>query len=356
LAPVATVVAVLTAAAIPTGSGAGRSRDTNAVRASQWPQADALFHRDPRWLGSDADYSVPLRDGRILWLFNDTLVATTPRHVRSEAAFVRNTVAIERGNDPLDASMRFYWGRSGSGPASYFPDAGSRWFWPQQGIRLGRALVVFLNRIRENLQGRSGFTFADAGWRLALIKDASASPARWRFRMVNPPRALDRFQAGKALNLIGRYVVSLAIPERGGPPFPGYLLRWRVDDLAAGRLQRTQWWAGQRGWVRASSLSHPPTPIAANVGPECSLTFDGTLDRWIIVRSAGFGATTIAVSFARRIEGPWSRPQSVFRPPESNGPNANVYAAKGHPELTGADLAVTYATKTYPRFVQLTFR
>jgi hypothetical protein len=88
--------------------------------------------------------------------------------------------------------------------------------------------------------------------------------------------------------------------------------------------------------------------------PECSLTFDPFLDRWILVRSEGFGATTIAVSFARRLEGSWSGPQIVFRPPESDRSNPNVYAAKGHPELTGADLAVTYATKTYPRFVRLT--
>jgi len=90
------------------GSDAGASSNPAiAVKARQWPRADALFHRDPRWLGSDADYSVPLRDGRILWLFNDTLVATTPRHLRSRTRFVRNTVAIERGNDPTDASMRF---------------------------------------------------------------------------------------------------------------------------------------------------------------------------------------------------------------------------------------------------------
>ena len=112
----------------PAGCGDEKSEVTFAtvVKAVQWPQADALFHRDPRWLGSDAAFSVPLRDGRILWLFNDTL-----------------------------------------------------------------------------------------------------------------------------------------------------------------------------GWVHA--------------------------------RSDGFGATTIVVSFAPRIEGPWSKPRFVFRPPESNRPDANVYAAKGHP-------------------------
>ena len=328
---------------------------TIAVKARQWPQADVLFHRDPSWLGSDADYSLPLGDGRILWLFNDTLIATTPRHVRSEAAFVRNTVAIERGSNPVDASMRFYWRRNGSTPGSYFPEDGSRWFWPQHGIRLGRGLAVFLDRVKENPQGPPGFNFEGDGWRLAVIKDASVTPARWRFRLMTPPPTLARFNPGKAVNRVGRWVMSLALPARGGRPFPGYLLRWQADDLAAGKLERAQWWAGRRGWVRASNLSPAPTPIVTNAGPECSLTFDRKLDRWILVRSEGFGATTIVVSFAQTIEGPWSSPRNVFRPPESDRPNANVYAAKGHPELSGTDLAVTYATRTYPRLVRLTF-
>src|SRR5262245_30964597 len=339
---------LLTVIAVSGCGGMHRAASRISVRATQWPQADVLFHRDPRWLGSDADYSVPMHDGRILWLFNDTLVAVTPAHVRSAAAFVRNTVAIERGNNPVDATMRFYW-RSGRGaPASYFPEEGNRWFWPQHGIRLGRSLVVFLDRVRLNPHGPPGFNFEGNGWRLAVIRNASASPARWRLRMVTPPAALETLDTGKAVNRIGRYVVSLALGSRG----VGYLVRWPARDLARGRLDRAQWWTGS-GWSSAYAPRSAPAPITRHAGPECSLTFDGKLDRWVLVRSEGFGATTIAVSFARSIEGPFSNQLIVFRPPESDSPNPNVYAAKGHPELTGADLAVTYATKTYPRFVRL---
>ena len=313
-----------------------------------------LFHRDPRWLGSDGDYSVPLHDGRILWLFGDTLIATTPAHVRTAAAFVRNTVAIERGDNPVNASMRFYWGKSHGGPRSYFPEEGRRWFWPQHGIRLGRALLVFLDRVRET-QGPPGFNFEGVGWRLAVIENPSSSPARWRVRVVIPPVALMRFEVGKALNRVGHYVVSLALGKRD----EGYLVRWRVADLAAGSVDRAQWWQSGHGWRSATARGGAPTPIIRDAGPECSLTFDPMLDRWVLVRSQGFGSTTIVASFARKIEGPWSRQRLVFRPPESNEANPNVYAAKGHPELTGADLVVTYATNTatdsYPRFVRLTF-
>jgi hypothetical protein len=332
----------------------GEPASAIAVTAAQWPRADALFHRNSRWLGSDGAYSIPLHDGRILWLFGDTLVATTPAHVRSEAAFVRNTVAIERATNPSTASMRFYWRKTGTGPASYFPEDGARWFWPKHGIRLGRSLFVFLSRVETNPSGPPGWNFEGAGWRLAVVEDASGSPAQWQVRLVTPPRVLADLDVGNDVNLVDGYVVSLAVPAQGNA-FSGYLVRWRLGEFAAGRLDKSEWWAGGRGWVQASDRGPRPSPIMANAGPESSLTFDSKLDRWIFVRSEGFGATTIIVSFAPKIEGPWSNPKVVFRPPESNNVNANVYAAKGHPELTGADLAVTYATSTYPRFVRLTF-
>jgi hypothetical protein len=56
----------------------------------------------------------------------------------------------------------------------------------------------------------------------------------------------------------------------------------------------------------------------------------------------------------------------IYRPVEYNRPNVMLYAAKAHPQLTGADLVLTYATNTfqfsehlsdsliyYPRFVRL---
>jgi hypothetical protein len=225
-----------------TSCGSGKNAAI-AVTAAQWPQADALFHRDPRWLGSDGAFSVPLHDGRILWLFGDTLVATTPAHIRSQAAFVRNTVAVERGTNPTSASMAFYWGRSHGRPASFFSEDGSRWFWPQHGIRLGRALVVFLERLEQTGNPDANFNFEHAGWRLAVVGDATA-----------------------------------------GAEFPGYLLRWRIDNLAVGRVAEAQWWAGRHGWVPLSELRRAPTPILRNAGSECSLTFDRRLDRWVLTR------------------------------------------------------------------------
>jgi hypothetical protein len=333
-------------------------------RADAWPDADVLFRTDPDWLGSDGAFSVPLGDGRILWLFGDTFVATSRRHIRSEAAFVRNTIAIQRGNDPRTASIAFHWRTAGGRPASFFPEDGDRWYWPQHGIRLGDSLVVFLNRVRSKPSDDPAWAFATDGWRVAIVDDVSGDPDRWRVRVVEPG-TLPGFLVGSGVNKLGEHVVALAVREPGD--HAGYLVRWRETDLAAGRLDDAEWWAGKRGWVPAARLAGSPTAILDDAGAESSLTFDEELERWVHVRTEGFGPAIVVVSFAPEITGPWSRPTRVYRPPESDRPDANVYAAKGHPELAGADLVVTYATNTmardatllrdesiyYPRFVRL---
>ncbi len=193
---------------------------TIAVKARQWPQADVLFHRDPSWLGSDADYSLPLGDGRTV---------AVQRHAHrddAETCQVGGRVRAEHGSH-----------RAGQQPGRlvdevllaeerqhswvYFPEDGSRWFWPQHGIRLGRGLAVFLDRVKENPQGPPGFNFEGDGWRLAVIKDASGTPARWRFRLMTPPPTLARFNPGKAVNRVGRWVMSLALPRGAAVPSRG---------------------------------------------------------------------------------------------------------------------------------------
>jgi hypothetical protein len=197
-----------------------------------------------------------------------------------------------------------------------------------------------------------------------VIDDASGDPSQWTIRIVAPALA----PAGIAVGAGGVAVDAargtvLALSEREPGDHAGFLARWSIGDLAAGRVDAAAWWNG----TDYSSTDDPVT-IMADAGPESSMHLDAS-GVWLHVRSDGFGATTIVVAAAAAPEGPWSSPVTVFRPPESDRPDAFVYAAKAHPELEagGGALAVTYATNTmaglaalvsdtslyYPRFVRL---
>jgi hypothetical protein len=333
--------AIACAASDPTSSlPAGRA----------FTEAEVLFHRDPRWLGADAALSIPLGDGRTIWLFGDTFIAKSNAHVRSESAMVRNTVAIQTGEDLRTASIMFHWGQKSDGsPASFFPKRGQHWYWPGHGIRLDEGpLVIFLYAIVAT--PGQGLGFASAGYAIAVIDDPDASVETWSPRIVDvAPSSFDAIPA-TAVVQDGEHIVAVAIRQEG--THAGALVRYPSYLLAQGDVDSAEWWAGEeRGWTPESSLGEGgPAFVLDDAGAECSLHWDERSGSFIHIASYGFGASTIGLRTAPALTGPWSSQVVVYRPPESDDPQPFVYAAKAHPELVGpdaADLIVTYATNSF---------
>jgi hypothetical protein len=313
-------------------------------------EAERLFHQDPRWLGADGALSVRLSKGRILWLFGDTFIATSNALVRSESKLVRNTVAIQTGNDPRTASVAFKWGQETDGsPASFFPEHGERFYWPGHGIRLDEGpLVIFLYALVAT-PGK-GLGFECIGYAIAMIDNPDEPLQAWKPRIMDGKA--DTFDTVPAPAVVrdNGYVVVLAIRQQG--MHAGALVRYPVASLAQGDITTAEWWAGDAlGWVPASLLGEGgPAFVLDDAGAECSLHWEPRTKSFIHVASYGFGATTIGLRTAPALTGPWSAPVVVYRPPESDGPRPFVYAAKAHPELVGpdpADLFVTYATNSF---------
>mgnify|MGYP005839008705 CR=1 FL=1 len=313
-------------------------------------EAERLFHQDPRWLGADGALSVHLTNDRILWLFGDTFIATSNALVRSESKLVRNTVAIQTGNDPRTASVAFKWGQEADGsPASFFPEHGGRFYWPGHGIRLDEGpLVIFLYSLIAT-PGK-GLGFECVGYAMAMIDNPDDPLQAWKPRIIDAkPNPFDAVPATAVVRDKG-YVVALAIRQQG--THAGALVRYPVASLAQGDVTTAEWWAGHgQGWVPASLLGKGgPAFVLDDAGAECSLHWDTRTKSFIHVASYGFGATTIGLRTAQALTGPWSPPMMVYRPPESDDPHPFVYAAKAHPELIGPhpnDLIVTYATNSF---------
>lgn len=334
------------------------------LTAAPWPAADELFHGDPRWRGADAAFSVDLGGGRVLWLFGDTFVvrerADAAHPTRRDCTMVRNSAALQTGYDPSRARIEFAWGR---GPSSWLAEEGEDFFWPQHGLRVAKgALVLFYSRV-ESTPG-VGLGFTAVGWKAIAVDEPDRPLAEWSARELEEPELPQGLVAAQGLNLVGDHVVGLAVREPGD--HAGYLLRFPAADFARGELAGCELWCGE--WQPASRALEP-LAVLSDAAPESSLHFDGEARRWIHVRSLGFGAATLALSFADELTGPWSEPLVVHTPEESKRANAFVYAGKAHPELAGADLVLTYASNNldfaelvadeslyYPRFVRVWLR
>lgn len=326
---------------------------TPAAEPRPWPEAEATFHRDPRWLGGDAVSTLPVGHRRSMVFFGDTFVSTDPslaaRHRRGASRMPRNTIALFDGQNPAAAGTSFAWGRDADGlPASYVPDRHDRFYWPGNGCLDGEDRAhVFYYRMKST--PGEGLGFANDGYAVVTFTGIDGPLERWQVATVDaPPIPFDAVPA-TAVVVDGEWAIGLAIRQEG--VHSGALMRTRIADLRAGRLGEREWWMGDaRGWVAEREVGpHGPLWVLEDAGAECSLHFDQRLERWVHVTSDGFGATEIAVRTAPELTGPWSKPAHVYRPPESDGPRPLVYAAKAHPEWTvpGEDaLVVTYATNS----------
>jgi hypothetical protein len=314
-----------------------------------WPEADALFHKDPRWLGADDAYSVDLGGGRVLWLFADTFIATSDAGKRSESKLIRNSLAIQTGYDPTSASIQFFWNGTDTEPASFFAEKDGTWYWPGDGERVGDKLLIFLMAVRSS-PGGLGFEVFDSD--AVLIENPDDDPTAWTISTPETP-VNDRGAIVGSASVLTHDDHIYAFGSSGSKSDLMHLARFPLASVtSAGPL--TPEWVG-------------PSPAFEDAQTELTVHHDASRALWLEIQSRGFGATEIAMRTAPDITGPWSSMVDVYHPPESDRTDTIVYAAKAHPELTGADIVVTYASNSldfgtliadtslyFPRFVRLT--
>jgi hypothetical protein len=319
----------------------GKKPSTIHLKARPWPAADRLFHQDPRWLGSDDAHSVDLGEGRVLWLFGDTLIRAGSSKVRNRADLIRNSIGIQTGYDPASASMVFFWGQTAArAPASFFPESGQSWFWPGDGFRIGRHLLVFLTVI-EPFENDLGFTMS--GWKVVSVENPDAPPGRWQSTRVKHPQGTFDIVLGTGGVLREKgHLYAYGTNQRG---HQAYLARWSEEQAMAGDMGEPEWWCGAGpGWSLQSQMDGRPAALFADAQAEFGVHFEPRINRFVQIQTIGFGAGDLGWRTATRPEGPWGPLTVFYTPEEVSIPGVLIYAAKSHPFLTGADLVVTYAT------------
>ena len=334
--------------------------------ASAWREADQLFRHDPHWLGADGASSVNLGDNRILWLFGDTWIDSSGKGNRKGASMVSNSVAIQAGTDPTTASISFYYGTNNKGePDAFFPDRNGESLWLGNGVRVGDRLILFFSRTIRNTGSDLGFE--SVGWTAIMVTNPDSEPSSWQMHeLETPTNPLGILVGYAAVQKLDGYIIALGSqnPVKSHPIFAA---RWTIEDVHRGDLLHPEWWAGDRiGWIPDSS-DVQRYPLFNGGQSDLTIHYDDSSYRFISVQTNGFGPSDLMMRAAPSLTGPWSDLRFVYRPSEYYRPNIMIYSGKAHPELTGADLILTYVTNTfkfeeqfadsliyYPRFVRLT--
>lgn len=305
-----------------------------------------------RVLGLDGAFSLPVGNGRSLWIFGDTLLGAWRKNGdRVIQGMPPNTVALVDDKDWVTgyAHARFIGKKEPM--ALMGPSRSTYRIWPLDAVRSGSTLYQYYVEIEPFGKGPLDFRVAGTG-----VFTGRGIPSA-------PLKARTPLWTGEA------------------PSFGASVLRWQEAwylyaggarthlARANGPLDRPgsyRYWAGGDRWV-----TDPKQAVdLPGSGPEVSVRYNSYLRSFVMIYVPPFG-NTIEARFAPAPWGPWSEPMTVATCQPAWDSAAMFYGAKQHAELDvegGREIVLSYNTNIpealleqrpdlyWPRLVRVRFR
>ncbi len=288
---------------------------------------DLLFTRYGNgWTGADATYSLPLPDGRIMWMFGDTFLGTVRAdRSRQDGTLLRNTVVVQQG----DALTTLFQHADGKPTAFLSPSNAAEWYWPLDATVHEDEIHYLLGRLGTS--GEQGmWDFHYLGFDLAVL-DASDFSVKSVENKISDPR----ISYGSCILEDDQYtyiygISSLPLQKRA------HLARVAGTDL------RNEWW-----FFDGVSWQESPSNfvIANGVSDQFSVIKDGNI-YYLITHEIIFG-DKIFIAESASPTGPFRNRRVLYCTPESGG-NIFTYNTFVHPELsTGDELRISYNINSF---------
>jgi hypothetical protein len=128
--------------------------DKNAVKAYKDQAFTQFFRRTSGWTSGDGALSVPLSDGRVLWLFGDSHIDDFDSKTQTTPCLfqVRNAGLVQQTNGLADARTMI---AAGPGSRTWFKNStnADEWFWPVCGFQEGKSIYVYLAALEKTGKG-----------------------------------------------------------------------------------------------------------------------------------------------------------------------------------------------------------
>ena len=324
----------------------------SAARMPDGSQCVPAFPLKAPWLGADAAYSIPLPDGRSVWIFGDTLYGDKRVVNGKDPRIVRNSIGISsctNGKWNLEYVIR----HNGEGAWQDFFQAQHKdtWYWALDGFVHGDDLWVTLLCIRKASSPKpDAFDFETCGADLAKVSGLNGDPQKWKveyFPMVN-----DGVAAYPSATTVvsGDYVYLFALYEKGNRP----MLLTRIplgglSDPARNMQYYSKSGAWKPGFTPADSMA-----VMEPGATEMTVRYHPELKKWLAVfKSPDLSTDQVLARTAAQISGPWSQGKVIYHVPEMKrgspgfSKDTFCYAGKEHPEFrTPESILFTYVCNT----------
>lgn len=326
-----------------------------------WPssaraQCKAAFPLEPGkamgWQGGDAAYSIPLPDGRDVWIFGDTLYGPERVITGHDPRQVHNSLGISTCTHGR-WNMEYIIKRDAEGNArSYFsPSDSKHWYWALDGFYSDGSLWVTLLCIRHATQAQPwAMDFETCGSDLAQISHLQRDPQQWKVTIR--PLVADGAHAYPSATTVvyDGYAYLFALYEHGNRPL--LVTRIPLTKLTE-PAANLEYLATDGTWKHGFDPAHAKE-VMARGSTELSIRYHPELHQWVAVMfDPSWFSDKVLLRTAPTLTGPWSEGDVIYRVPEmQSGPkrdkNVFCYAGKEHPELeSGAkNVVFTYVCNT----------
>jgi hypothetical protein len=305
------------------------------------------------WWGADAAYSIPLLDGRSIWIFGDTLYGDRRTVQGSEPRMVRNSIGVstcdDRGGWKVDYVIR----RGGQGqPDDFFPaQHKDTWYWALDGFFYKSNLWVTLLCLRNSPKTTAAaLGFETCGTDLAKVSGLETDPQRWTieyFPLV--PDGVHAYPSATAV-VDGEYVYIFALLEADSRPMLLTRISLEGFDAPAEHLQYLSKNGNWKPGLTPADAKH----VMKHGNTEMTVRYHPQLKKWVaILNYPKLFSDKVIARTAPQLAGPWSEGKVIYRIPDMQKGNPGYdkdtfcYAAKEHPEFgQPGSILITYACNT----------
>jgi len=317
---------------------------TNATCTPEFPLAQG-------WQGADAAYSIPLPDGRIIWIFGDTLYGNE-RVVSSTGwpRMVHNSLGISSCKDST-WSIEYAIKKDAEGnPVSFFePKNPETYYWALDGVYHDGNLWITLLCLELDPSG--GIGFMTCGSDLAKVSNLDKNAQEWEVTIS--PLAANGTKAYPSASTVieGDYLYLFALDELEDRPM--IITRVHLEKLEQTQ-ENIEYFAKDGTWKKGL-VAADAKGIMKPGASEISVRYHADLGKWIaIMTGPEFMSNNVVARTAKKIEGPWSESKVIYYYPEMQysydkyDKDTYCYAAKEHPEFAvKGSLFLTYVCNTF---------
>lgn len=303
------------------------------------------------WLGADVAFSVPLPDGRDIWIFGDTLYGEKRIVNANIPAMVRNSIGVSTCGSDGQWHIQYAIRRDSSDKLVDFFHAQHphTWYWAMDGFRVNQNVWITLLCVRAT-DSKSVMGFETCGTDLARISSPGPDPQKWNIQYF--PLVPDGTHAYPPATAVvhGDFADLFAMDEKGSKP----LLVTRIPSSGLSNPQRNlQYLSGDGKW-KPGFVPSDAKRVMEQGSPELSIRYHPELNKWLAIMFAPGGLSrNIVLRTAPSPLGPWSNSTVIYTVPEMTPGNSKYdkdtfcYAGKEHPEFEHGDLVFTYACNTF---------